>query len=54
MEVSKYFSEQGIPGVKYLDRASRAAGEGSRNFVVFPGHEDKINFLSRNGEPVNP
>jgi len=53
MEVSKYFSEQGIPGVKYLDRSSRAAGEGSRNFVVFPGHEDKITFLSRNGEPLH-
>lgn len=25
----------GIPGVKYLDASSRAAGEGSRNFVVF-------------------
>lgn len=25
----------GIPGIKYLDQGSRAAGEGSRNYVVF-------------------
>lgn len=27
--------QAGIPGIKYLDQGSRAAGEGSRNFVVF-------------------
>lgn len=27
--------ESGVPGVKYLDQGSRAAGEGSRNYVVF-------------------
>lgn len=26
---------EGIPGIKYLDQGSRAAGEGSRNYVVF-------------------
>lgn len=26
---------RGIPGIKYLDQGSRAAGEGSRNYVVF-------------------
>ncbi len=31
--------DAGIPGVKYLDQSSRAAGEGSRNFVVF---DDKL------------
>jgi hypothetical protein len=25
----------GIPGIKYLDQASRAAGEGTRNYVIF-------------------
>lgn len=29
----------GIPGIKYLDQGSRAAGDGSRNYVVF---DDKI------------
>ena len=28
-------AKAGIPGIKYLDRGSRGAGEGSRNFVVF-------------------
>lgn len=27
--------QAGIPGIKYLDQGSRAAGEGSRNYVVF-------------------
>lgn len=27
--------EAGIPGIRYLDQGSRAAGEGSRNYVVF-------------------
>lgn len=27
--------EAGIPGIRYLDQGSRAAGQGSRNFVVF-------------------
>jgi hypothetical protein len=27
--------EYGIPGIRYLDAGSRAAGEGSRNYVVF-------------------
>jgi len=28
-------NEAGIPGIKYLDQGSRAAGDGSRNYVVF-------------------
>lgn len=34
-EVSKTLKQQGIPGIKYLDGASRSAGQGSRNYVVF-------------------
>ena len=30
---------KGIPGIKYLDGASRSAGQGSRNYVVF---DDKL------------
>ena len=30
---------RGIPGIKYLDGASRAAGQGTRNYVVF---DDKL------------
>lgn len=32
---SKVLAENGIPGIKYLDQGSRAAGNGSRNYVVF-------------------
>lgn len=31
--------EAGIPGIKYLDKGSRGAGEGSSNYVVF---DDKL------------
>jgi hypothetical protein len=54
-EISDWFNQQGVPGVKYLDSTSRGTGkEGPRNFVIFPGNEDKLKILSRNGVPVNP
>ena len=34
-ELSWALAERGIPGIRYLDRDSRGAGEGSRNLVVF-------------------
>jgi hypothetical protein len=40
----------GIPGIKYLDGMSRAAGQGSRNFVSFT--PDHIEMLERNGVPM--
>jgi hypothetical protein len=42
--VTKDLASAGLPGVKYLDRGSRAAGEGSRNYVVF---DDKIVEIMR-------
>jgi hypothetical protein len=36
---SEKLREAGIPGIKYLDQGSRAAGNGSRNYVLF---DDKI------------
>lgn len=42
--------ELGVPGIKYYDGGSRAAGEGTRNVVVFD--DSIIKVLSRNGEPV--
>jgi hypothetical protein len=42
----------GIPGVRYLDGGSRGAGSGTSNFVVFPGNEDILKILERNGQPV--
>ena len=39
--------EIGIPGIRYLDQASRGAGEGTRNYVMF---DDALaNIVSRNG-----
>jgi hypothetical protein len=34
--------EAGIPGIKYFDGSSRAAGEGTRNFVIFDPEIAKI------------
>ena len=33
--VSRRLKDAGVPGIKYLDQGSRAAGEGTRNYVVF-------------------
>lgn len=38
--------------IRYLDGGSRGAGQGSSNFVVFPGQEDILTILERNGVPI--
>lgn len=38
-ETVQALRDAGIPGIKYLDQGSRAAGQGSRNYVVF---DDKL------------
>jgi hypothetical protein len=48
-----WLTQQGVPGMRYLDGGSRGAGQGSSNFVVFPGNEGLLNILERNGQPVN-
>jgi len=40
----------GIPGIRYLDGGSRAGGAGTSNYVVFPGGEDFLKILQRNGQ----
>ena len=47
---SEYLNSLGIPGIKYLDGNSRAAGQGTRNFVSFT--PDHIEMLERNGVPM--
>ena len=37
----------GVAGIKYLDQVSRKAGEGTRNFVVFPGNEHIMKVVHR-------
>jgi hypothetical protein len=36
---AEVLKKAGVPGIKYLDQGSRAAGDGSRNYVVF---DDKL------------
>jgi len=40
----------GIPGVAYMDAGSRAAGQGTRNYVTFD--DALVELLSRNGLPL--
>jgi len=46
--------QAGIPGIRYLDGGSRGQGQGSSNYVVFPGNESLLTILERNGQVVNP
>jgi hypothetical protein len=46
-EASAALRDQGVPGIRYLDAGSRAAGDGSRNFVVFD--DSLIQILRRYG-----
>lgn len=41
--------DAGIPGIRYLDQGSRAAGQGTHNYVIFPGAEDRIKILRQYG-----
>lgn len=49
-EASQALHAAGIPGIQYLDQASREAGEGTRNYVVFSDEIPQI--LERNGQPI--
>ena len=51
-EAASKLKAMGVPGVKYLDGFSRSAGQGSYNYVVFPGLEDQVKILERNGVPI--
>ena len=37
----------GIPGIRYLDGGSRGSGQGTSNYVVFPGNEGLLKILER-------
>ncbi len=49
---SQMLREAGIPGIRYLDGGSRGVGQGTSNFVVFPGNEGLLSILERNGQPL--
>ena len=44
---SRYLKSLGIPGIRYLDGGSRSGGQGTSNFVVFPGNEGILKILDR-------
>ena len=50
VEKAKRLQELGIPGIRYLDGGSRGTGAGTSNFVVFPGNEDILKIMERNGK----
>jgi hypothetical protein len=47
---SLWLAERGFKGIKYLDGDSRAAGEGSYNYVIFSGDDIKITAINKSGE----
>jgi hypothetical protein len=51
-ELSSALGDMGVPGIRYLDGGSRGAGQGTSNYVVFPGNENLLQILERNGKPV--
>jgi hypothetical protein len=48
---SEMLAKAGIPGVRYLDGSSRAAGEGTHNYVIFD--DSLVKILEENGKPRN-
>jgi hypothetical protein len=53
-KASELLKNAGIPGVRYLDAGSRGAEGGTSNFVVFPGNENMMTILERNGQAMSP
>lgn len=51
-QATEALRKAGIPGIRYLDGGSRGAGQGSSNFVVFPGNEGLLSILERNGQAL--
>jgi hypothetical protein len=41
--------DHGLTGIRYLDGFSRRAGDGTSNYVIFPGNEHLIEILRRYG-----
>ncbi len=44
---TQFFKKLGVPGIRYLDQGSRGAGQGTYNYVAFPGTEDALKILER-------
>ena len=50
--LAAWLEKKGVTGVSYLDSASRGAGEGTRNVVLYKKTEGVITH--RNGESIEP
>jgi hypothetical protein len=50
VDASKFMQQAGIPGISYMDAGSRAAGQGTRNYVTFD--DALVELLNRNGRPI--
>jgi hypothetical protein len=49
-EGAEKLRQAGIPGIQYYDAQSRGGQPATtQNFVVFPGNEDLLTILKRNG-----
>lgn len=44
---SQELRKMGIPGIRYLDQGSRGEGQGTYNYVIFPGMESQVKILER-------
>lgn len=51
-EFSSALADMSVPGIRYLDGGSRGAGQGTSNYVVFPGNEGLLSILERNGQKL--
>ena len=51
-DVSEALQAKGIPGIKYFDQGSRAAGDGTRNMVLFDDLARRAKVLKRNDETI--
>ena len=49
---SRLLERAGIPGIKYFDQGSRAAGDGTRNMVLFDDLARRAKVLKRNDETI--
>jgi hypothetical protein len=49
VSASKKLMDAGIPGIRYFDQMSRGKGQGTHNYVMFPGTEDSIRILRKYG-----
>jgi hypothetical protein len=54
-DASEFLRSQGVPGMSHIDAGSRTrtiGGEGTQNFVIFPGNENLLNIKKRNDDPL--